>query len=112
VVYVSNRTGTPEIWLMDEGGGNQKRITETGRYHQTPAWSPDGKSIVFCANYDGSNIDVYTMRLDGTALERITDYIEMDSTPEYSPDGSRIIFHLAPFRERGSLDLRPADKRA
>jgi Tol biopolymer transport system component/DNA-binding winged helix-turn-helix (wHTH) protein len=48
LVFVSARSGRPELWLGDRGGENLRRLTSLGAEAvSTPRWSPDGNSIAF-----------------------------------------------------------------
>ena len=48
IVYVSNQTGDYRIWVMNADGSGQRRLTnDPGFMDLQPAWSPDGRHIVF-----------------------------------------------------------------
>ena len=49
-------------------------------------WSPDGKTLVYCAERDGE-FDIYTIPVDGGEETRLTTAKGLDDGPEYSPDG-------------------------
>ena len=55
-------------------------------------WSPDGKTLAYCACRDGE-YDVYTIPADGGEETRLTDVPGLDDGPEYSPDGKYIWFN-------------------
>jgi Tol biopolymer transport system component len=50
-------------------------------------WSPDGKRFAFTENHGGSELDVYTMRIDGSDVVRVTDAPGPDEDPTWLPDG-------------------------
>ncbi|RMF06037.1 MAG: hypothetical protein D6768_00010, partial [Chloroflexi bacterium] len=58
-----------------------------------PAWSPDGRTIVFHREQDG-NVDLYAMNPDGSNVRRLTDAPGPDTLPEWTPAGE-IIFRSA-----------------
>jgi len=55
-------------------------------------WSPDGRTLAYCASRDGE-YDVYTIPAEGGEERRLTDTPGLDDGPEYSPDGRYIYFN-------------------
>ena len=53
IAFVSNRNGSPQIYLMDADGGNVRRLTLEGNYNTSPAWSPKGKMIAYEGSVNG-----------------------------------------------------------
>ena len=48
IAFVSDRDGHSwEIYVMDDDGGNPRRLTNSPEDEWDPSWSPDGKRIVF-----------------------------------------------------------------
>jgi len=50
-----------------------------------------GTKIVFISNSEG-NLDLLTMRPDGTERRQLTSGAADDREPDWSPDGSRVVF--------------------
>jgi len=63
---------------------------------ESPAWSPDGKTIAFAAQpWNGGSspdLELYMINSDGSRLKRLTYRAGDDSNPTWSPDGSRLAF--------------------
>src|SRR5206468_382942 len=47
IAFVSSRTGTKEIWVMDYDGSNQRQLTTLKSISLTPRWSPDASRVAF-----------------------------------------------------------------
>ena len=41
IAFVSNKSGTKEVWAMDYDGANQHQLTHLKSIALTPRWSPD-----------------------------------------------------------------------
>jgi len=47
IVFVSNRTGKNQLYLLSKSGGEAKQLTNVRNGATNPVWSPDGKEIAF-----------------------------------------------------------------
>lgn len=57
-------------------------------------WSPDGKTLAYCAFRDKENGgDIYTISVDGGEETQLTDAKGLNDGPEYSADGQYIWFN-------------------
>src|SRR5580700_8358368 len=80
-----------ELWLTEIGGKPQP-LTHDHFYKQTPAWSPDGKTIAFTSDKAGT-ADIYTLDLATKNERRVTRLGDSAALrPVWSPDGTRIAF--------------------
>ncbi len=77
--------------------GEARQLTRGDYNHGAPAWSPDGKTLVFAANRtakaDDSRVnDLWTVPARGGALKRITRSRGPMQAPTFSPDGKWIAY--------------------
>lgn len=91
IVFVSDRDGKKELYLMDYDGSNQRRITHHNSLTLTPDWSPDGERIVYTSFARGTS-DLYLMHRRGGGRVRLETGVGLNVSPAFSPDGGRIAF--------------------
>lgn len=121
IVYHDDWTGNNEIYVANSDGSGEQRLTDHPAEDFFPAWSPDGKKIVFGSRRDGVpapdgsfTSSIYIMDADGSHLTRLTDIESNDKLPTWSPDGSRIAFHtgyLVVINADGSNPVRVIGRR-
>ena len=89
-------SGTPEDWrshiyVCPVDGGEPVEVTPVGPSY-LHGWSPDGGTLVYCAERDGE-FDVYSIPSEGGTETRLTDSPGLDDGPEFTPDGQWIWFN-------------------
>jgi WD40 repeat protein len=76
----------PGLFAQAPGTALSRRIE-----YWNPAWSPDGRTILFESTLHGTS-SVFVINRDGTGLRRITTDTSANYQPNWSPDGQRIVF--------------------
>ncbi|NOT59487.1 MAG: hypothetical protein HOP19_04590, partial [Acidobacteria bacterium] len=96
-----------DIYTLPISGGEAKKIIGDMSFESQPAWSPDGKQIVFISDRSGGE-NLYVCKPDGTDIKPITKGRGSDVTyylsPTWTPDGQYI---LASKAERGIATYHP-----
>lgn len=82
IAFVSHRSGSFDIWVMDADGSNQVNLTGQATYDGSPAWSPDSTKIAFMSWRSG-DAEIYVMNADGSSPVRITDSPGSDGSPSW-----------------------------
>jgi len=90
VVFASNASGSPEIWIMDADGTNLKQLTYGSEASTQPFVSPDGHYVVF-KSYRDNKPHIWRMDIDGTNPVQLTDGVG-EEWPVVTPDGHNVIY--------------------
>jgi Tol biopolymer transport system component len=120
IVFTSTRSGDLELWIMDIDGSNPRQITNGLGYDGGAFFSPDSKKLVFRASRPTkeedikiykdylaknlvapSNMEIYTVNVDGTNLKQITKLGKANWAPFFHPKGKKIIFSSNHHSDRG-----------
>jgi TolB protein len=93
VVFVSNRNGYWDLYLLDLSTGIVDRLTDTLDYEGAPSWSPDGLWVAYEA-YVENNLDIYILSRNDSQISpiRLTANSSVDHSPVWSPLGRQIAF--------------------
>ncbi len=89
IAFLSNRSGTPQVWMVDAAGGEPKQITQGNDPVQSVEWSPVEDRIAYdVARGGGFNAQVYYAKPDGTDAKRMTSGGKEDNfSGFFTPDG-------------------------
>ncbi len=93
-------TAFNKIWVQDLPSGEPRRLTEdkdVGEF--MPAWTPDGKEIVY-VTWTGTGGSVMKVRVDGGKPMRLTRSNAFYSDPAVTLDGERIVFTMGSAIDR------------
>src|SRR5271170_802297 len=95
IAFVSSRTGTKEIWVMDYDGANQHPLTSLHTISLTPRWSPDASRIAFTCFEPAHGVvspQLCMYSADAGKVITFPRFRGTNSSPAWSPDGSHLIF--------------------
>jgi Tol biopolymer transport system component len=90
LVYVAAQTF--DLWVWDIARLTLTRLTFTPGFDFYPAWTPDGKRILYSSDRDGTR-NLYADAADGTGTsERLTTSSNQQNATAITPDGTRLLF--------------------
>jgi TolB protein len=92
IVFVSNRSGAKEIWVMNWDGTNQKQLTHYGSISTFPSASPDGHIVAF-TTYAPGYPAIRMISIDtGRQLPFYNQRASMNAFVTFTPDSKHVIY--------------------
>jgi len=79
------------LWLVGSGGGRAQHLTSDNAVDTEPAWSSDGRYVIFTSQREGTRA-LWRVAVDGGRPERITFGTGPESHPSVSSDGTRLAY--------------------
>lgn len=102
VVFVSLRSGDPQLYVRD-GDGRTQPITRGHDLPAQPAWGPTDR-MAFVARV-GNGTRIFVAAADGSGARRLTADERIELAPVWSPDGRSIAHYSRPV-SGGAIELR------
>ena len=73
VAYISNVSGSPQVWIAPAAGGAPVQVTRLSDPVQSVTWSPSGEWLAYdVAPGGGFNVQVYVVHPDGSGTKQLT----------------------------------------
>jgi TolB protein len=94
IAFITDATGNKEISSMDVDGFNIQPVTKNGSINISPAWHPNGKSLLFTC-FRRRNPDLYQIFLSTGSEILLSDVPGLNAAPAWSPDGKRIALMMS-----------------
>ena len=92
IYFISNRSGSTEVWAMDWDGNNQKQLTHLRSLALYPAVSPDGTRVAFTSYAKGTPRIMMIDTVSGRQLPFYNQEASLNATPSFTPDSKQIYY--------------------
>ena len=93
IYFVSTRSGSKEIWVMDYDGQNQHQVTHLGSISISPRISPDNSRVAFSTlGHEGWSVRMYSMELGRMVGFPGGSAGGSNLSPAWSSDGTSLAF--------------------
>jgi TolB protein len=95
IVFVSDRDGTSDLYVMRDDGSEVTRITNSAAHEGIAGWSRDGSRLIY-STMAGDTATLFSVPIAGGSAERIGRVVGQGS--RVTPDGSRAIYGEMPWQ--------------
>jgi len=90
IAFTRSTEDASDIYVVDEEGTRETKLTPTNEFEVDPIWSPDGQKIAYFTSPNGL---LYVMNADGTnRISLAGDVMLQRGVPAWSPDGQKIAY--------------------
>ena len=109
IVYAVRHTdmdadkGRYDLWLSTIDGSAPRKLTTHDANDTSPAWSPDGRSILFLSSR-GESTQVWRLPVNGGEAQPVTDLPLDVGTFRLSPTGDRLVVSLSVYPDCDDLE--------
>ena len=112
ILYVTSKANpSGGIWyrLMraDADGARETELFESSEPIMSPAWSPDGKQVLY-VSFESGRSAIYRQNIATGESEQLTNFKGINSAPAWSPDGNQLALTLS---KDGNTELYLFDMR-
>lgn len=94
ILFISNRTGSKELWIMDADGYNQRQLTKDKSIAAAPCWGKNATEAYY-TSYKEYNPDLCGIYLDGSKSWFISSFPGLNVSPSWSDKLERIALTLS-----------------
>ena len=96
IAFVSDRTGLPQLYIMNSDGSSVQQMTDGG-YASSPSWSPNGQFLAFAWDRKygpgaPGGQDIYVMEVATRKWTQLTHDGGRCDFPSWSPDNRHIVY--------------------
>ena len=91
IAFLSDRSGSIEIWLCDTAGSNLVQLTTSGGSFGTPRWSPDSRQLA-SEGYNKVPPGIYVISVEGGLPRQVMTESSVAVLASWSSDGRWIYF--------------------
>ncbi|MBI5344879.1 MAG: PD40 domain-containing protein, partial [Deltaproteobacteria bacterium] len=112
LLFVSDKSGSKEIYMSDYDGRNTRQITRNRSINLSPQWSPDGKKMLY-TSYKRGEPHLYMLDFVTGADTLLSEKPGINISGRFSPDGERAALTLSSEKspELYIIDLKTKEYR-
>ena len=94
ILFISGRTGHPQLWEMNIDGSGAHMLTDGTGEVANPSWRPDGQWVAFSwtRGFTYGQYNIFIMNLVTGKWDQLTHDTGDNENPTWAPDGLHLVF--------------------
>lgn len=94
IMFISGRTGHPQLWEMNIDGSSAHMLTDGSGEVANPAWSPNGQWVAFSwtRGFTLGEFNIFIMNVATGQWDQLTHDTGDNENPSWAPDGLHLAF--------------------
>jgi TolB protein len=94
IAFTSDRSGSPQIYVMDAEGLNVRRLTNVGNWNDAAAWNPSKEyaEIAYTARLEQGGFDIAVIDIGTRQVRQVTAGRGSCEYPSWAPSGRHLVF--------------------
>jgi TolB protein len=92
IAFTSDRSGSPQLWVMDTDGLNVRRLTFSDSYADRATWSPAPYNEIAYAARSGPGFDIRIYDVATGQSHQVTNGEGSNESPAFAPNGRHLAF--------------------
>jgi len=110
IAYLTNVTGTSQVWVIDLPNGTPKRLTNYDDNVSFVRWLGDGSGLIFGKAIGGDeNTQFFWMKPDGSGVRALTDEPKVRHNFGLVSEDSDVIAYASNKRDKNYFDIYAMD---
>ncbi len=107
IIFSSNMSGNLDLWIMSTSDGSLRRLTDDDADDYDPAFTHDGKSVIWSSRRGTGHYEIWMAHADGSGARQISQDGFDAENPTATPDGKWIIYNSYNPQKKGLWKVHP-----
>ena len=92
ITFISERDGNPEVYVMQDDGSEQIRLTSSEALDSRPLWSPNNQWIAFVSQTSDADSGILRIQADGSMTQTVVASPGLNTQHTWAPGSQRLAY--------------------
>ncbi len=107
LIFSSNMSGNLDLWIISTEDGSLRRLTDDAADDYDPAFTTDGKSVIWSSKRINDHYEIWMANADGSGARQVSrDGVDAEN-PTGTRDGQWLVYNSYHPDKKGIWKIRP-----